>query len=255
MEQSLNMFDLVFIGLVGILAFIGLTRGAIRETFSIINICLSAAITVLMRPLVSSILIEKIKLQVIADIISNSIIFTISLVVISLICSGTLKTLSDKIPIYINQPFGFILGFLKGYLIMSVVIITMFSIYEVPINGSAENVLPDFITHAKTYNIVKKGANFIKPISDKLFENSLKSTDSLKNLINRDGSLEESNQETSKPNKSEDEAININNRFDREYQQTAEQQKIDDFGYPKKQIRKKNGLVEIFADDEDLVIE
>jgi uncharacterized membrane protein required for colicin V production len=254
MEQSLNMFDLVFVGLVGILAFIGLTRGVIREAFSIINICLAAAITVLMRPIISGMLIEKVKLQVVADIISNSIVFTISLVTISLICSGMLKTLSDKLPIYINQPFGFILGFFKGYLIMSAVIITMFSIYEVPSSEQGTAMLPTFITNAKTYNIVKKGADFISPIADKLFENSITSTDSFKDIIQKDSS-KESDKKTSEPSKTENKAINFNNRFDREYQQSLEQQKLDNFGYPKKQIRKKNGLVEIFADDEDLIIE
>lgn len=251
MEQSLNMFDLIFIGLVGILALIGLTRGIIREAFSIINISLSAAIAVMARPLISGILIDKVKLQVVADVISNSIVFTISLVLISLACSGMIKTLSSKVPLYINQPFGFVLGFLKGYLIMSVVVITMFSIYEIPAGGS-DGVLPPFIINAKTYNFVKKGADFIRPLADKLFENSLKSTDPLKNLIKR-----EAIKKDSEPEKSNDATKGTNNRFDREYQinDGGEQIELKDIGYDRKQIRKMNGLIEIFTDDPDLVVE
>ncbi|MFC1659201.1 CvpA family protein [Pseudomonadota bacterium] len=227
MEQSFNIFDIIFLSLIGVFSLIGLLRGFVKETFSIINLILAALITVYTRPMITALLIEKVKIPIIADTISSAVVFTTTIVVISLITSNLSKAISELVPGYVNNPIGLLFGFLKAYLIMAIVVVTMFSVYEVDEWGNGEEKLPSIVLDARTYNFVKYGANLIRPLMDKTLERKMLEQEDAIGDILEDETIQEKGEEVGKK---------------------VIRKKLEDKGYTDDQIDKMELLIDVVTD-------
>lgn len=227
MESSFNIFDIVFFSLVGLFSLIGLLRGFVRETFSIVNWIIAGLVAVYTRPILSALILKKVKIEIVADTISNSIAFTTTLIVVSLLTANLSKLTSEKVPVYINNPVGLLFGFLKAYLIMAVVVVTMFSIFEVDEYGNNEEDLPAIVKNAKTYPFVKFGANLARPSTDKFFKEEIPTKDDMINRLLENEAVQKKGVEL---------GINIIKK------------KLEDKGYTDDQINKMDMLIDVVAD-------
>lgn len=224
----LTFFDFGVLGLTFFFILLGLLRGFVREVFSIINWIAASIATIYLRPVISGMILEKINIPIVADLISNSFLFTTTLIIVSIITSNIARIFRNSVPGPVNVTLGAGFGMVKGYLLSALIFATVFNIY----GGSdlSERVGPEWLQSSQTYRPLSLGAHVIKPLTDALFgsfsENRTGTEDKGKIL----DLIEKKDEVETKSNSSEG---------------TTLKEKI---GYPKDQIKKMDRLLNTISD-------
>jgi membrane protein required for colicin V production len=163
--MELTLFDFIIFGILGFFALIGLMRGFVKEIFSIANWIIASIITIYLRPIITGLILTKINIPIVADLISNSFLFTTALILVSIITSNISKGISGIFPTPINVFFGLIFGFFKGYLISALIFSIIISIY------GENKEKPLWFEESKLYQPLSIGSNFVEPFTNSLFGN------------------------------------------------------------------------------------
>ena len=135
--MDLSNFDIFIVVLFLFCTVIGLMRGFIRELFSLSNWVLSFYLLTLLKPFFLGYFSELIKIPFLADIILNISIFTIVLIVLSIISRYIAELIKKIMPYNLDMVLGFLFGAIKAY----VILILITSTIEVLYNGEEPEIL------------------------------------------------------------------------------------------------------------------
>jgi len=179
----------------------------------------------------------KINIPIIADLISNSFLFTTTLIFISIITSNIAKVIGNKFPSSINVSFGLIFGTLKGYMLSALAFSIIMNVY-----GSSKNE-PEWFSSSKSYQPLLIGSDIIKPFTDSLFGSlSEKKSDDDKKPKN------EINNFIKKLEKTKDNLKYLERATEDAAIEEQIEEVIEDEGYKKDQIKKMDRLINSITD-------
>ena len=120
MSTFLGQADQFFVGIILIFGFIGVIRGFLKELTSIFNWVATCYLTSLIKPFVLAYL--NIKIPFFGDLIVNSILFVVLIIVVSIVSNLLVLFFKEYINGEINSILGLIFGCLKGYLIVLLIL-------------------------------------------------------------------------------------------------------------------------------------
>lgn len=135
--EFLSQFDCILIGVVLFFGLIGLIRGFIKEVCSIINWVTTFYLTAFLKPILLDIF--KINIPFLGDLIVNSVLFVVIIIIISLITKQISFIFKKLINTEINLVLGFCFGFIKGSLIILLLLSTCSILYKDKKNQFLEN--------------------------------------------------------------------------------------------------------------------
>ncbi|MDR1494951.1 MAG: CvpA family protein [Rickettsiales bacterium] len=124
--------DLCVVLILLFLSLIGLIRGFLKETVSILNWFGSFYFTSLAKPIAVSLLRNRITTPFLLDIVSNAVLFVFFVILLSLINNYIVSKIGEFIPTSVNRSLGFAFGLLKGVLISMIVLASINILYRSP---------------------------------------------------------------------------------------------------------------------------
>lgn len=229
MSETLNLFDLIFIGFGILFIFIAFLRGFVKEIFALLNWILALVLSHLLTPYAAKFFASYSASKLVIDIFSRIGIFIIVFLVTAISTNSLCKALKEKMPKFLDRSLGVLYGIGKTLLIFGFIYSLIVNVYGSLIGKTSEEKtvrLPIWLTEAKCHNILKITGTALDPLVKAVFEAIMKNFDQVapqqKNL-----------------DKKIDEVIE--NKTDSEQLEEV----IDDYGYRKKDIEKMNRLIEI----------
>jgi len=194
MDVNENLFDIIFLTIVLVLGLLAFLRGFIREIFSVLNWILAIFLTYALSPVIMMFIDDNSLSSLIIGLISQTILFTVSLIIISIFTSKISRPLSDRMPFLINQPLGLAFGIGKAYLMVALIFSIITTIYsydilELPQSSKQVEgrVGPDWLQNSISYEILEVGAEFLQPVVDVAINSikmsALKSKDGMSDQI------------------------------------------------------------------------
>jgi membrane protein required for colicin V production len=112
------------------LSAVGLIRGFLKEVTSIINWFGSFYLTSKIKPSLTPLLQDKIKIPFLLDVVVNIILFATLTIALSIIGNYLISAIKKIVPTSTNSSLGFLFGFLKGILISGVTISFLSIVYQ-----------------------------------------------------------------------------------------------------------------------------
>ncbi len=171
------ILDLVFVVFTLIFILTAFLRGFVKEIFLLFNWVTALLMSYFLAPLVSSLFkSSSIKGLVIYTVI-GSVIFIATLIITSLSTSGLVKSLRSITPSSIDKSLGIFYGIIKTLLIFGVlyaVILNLFSAFLGTDKNSSIKESPDWLTNAKSYNIIRYSGELVDPIVESFFNSTYK---------------------------------------------------------------------------------
>lgn len=225
--MALTGFDYLILLIMAFFTLLGLIRGFIGELSSLINWIGSSIITIFLQPSLNSIIYEKVHNSTLSNFLSGSIIFTISIIMLSIITTKLDNKINTKFPYSVNITLGTFFGFIKGFLISSMIFLIILKLFgDTPdINKKTG---PEWIKNSKTYNILTFGLYIISPFTDSFFDK-----------MKQEYIIPEKNKDNNKM-KIEEKTNDVN-----DLKKIRNIKDIDKEGYKKEQIKRLSRLIEI----------
>lgn len=237
-KVTLTGLDYLILSIMLFFTLLGFVRGFIGELFSLISWVSASFITIIFQPSLSSIIFEKVDNHTISSFLGGGIIFVISIIMISIITTKLGGKITTKFPYSVNATLGTFFGFIKGFLISSLIFLMIVKLFV----GDLEELNNDdklgWIKNARTYNMLNFGAYFISPISNTLFNKIEEkySTTYIKNVDQENNKLQRYKEQNNLIEKQD----NINEKQQEIYNNKEE----NSSGYKKEQIEKLDYLIE-----------
>ena len=136
MSETINLFDLAFLGFTILFVITGFFRGFIREIASLLIWIVSAAATYFLAPYAADLLLKYSDSKVAAYVSSRILIFIFIFFTLSLAISDYVKDLKEKIPSSFNRSFGVLFGVFKSVLIFSLIYAAVVNVNAIVISKS-----------------------------------------------------------------------------------------------------------------------
>ena len=242
MSATLNMFDLIFLGLTLIFIVVAFFRGFVKEIFAITNWILSFTICYFLSPFITDFLASKYGNKLAIDVAVKFFVFTVAFITIALSTSSMADAMKEKLPSYMDRSLGVLYALLKTFIVLGFVYSLTLNLYSYLIGAKDEHApkqdVPTWLQDAKLYNIARIGGGLMDPIVKLLL--SLESENINEMLPNLDA-ISGGNGikfDSEKP----EEADKI---LDEKPNENAPKENENDMGYNKKDIEKMNRLMEI----------
>lgn len=187
--MNLENFDIFILLLFSCCGVLGLIRGFIKEILSIINWILSFYIVSILKPIFLDNVSELIKIPFLSDIILNLVIFALTMIILSIISRFVSTTLRKIVPYDVNAIFGFVIGIIKAFIILFLVVSTVRIVH----NNDNPKVLQDSIFNQLFFrnDIINEKikillGDFISEKKDKIKTESIENIeDRYKDVINK----------------------------------------------------------------------
>jgi membrane protein required for colicin V production len=146
--------DIVVAVVLLISGVIGLFRGFVKETLTIAGWIGAILITLYGYPFVSPLLASFITDNFVANIITASVLFLVSLILLTILTHMIANRVQGSMLSHLDRALGFVFGLARGLLLVAIIYL-----------GGAwflgEDKLPDQITEAKSLPFVKMSADFL----------------------------------------------------------------------------------------------
>ena len=153
--QNFSNIDIIFLCFLFANALLSLSKGFVLSFLSFLKWIFALIATKFFLPLLSSYTKHLIDSELTHDIIFGSLIFLISIFLIILISKGLKKTISLTGFGSVDNCFGFIFGFLKGYVYFIIIFSFINFFYPYKIWKSSFNT-------GKFFNSIILGQNFLE---------------------------------------------------------------------------------------------
>jgi len=169
------MFDIVFVFVLSLFSLLSFLKGFVRSAFSFINWILSLVISYFATPLIVPLFAGKYPEIVLYPIIAT-ILFIVSIIIFGIVTAAISRGFLNVIPEFIDKSFGFLFGFVKGYIIMALFFAILTTVYASDLISDSEKsakdgrVGPDWLVEAKSYSILQIGADMLQPLIDKVMD-------------------------------------------------------------------------------------
>jgi membrane protein required for colicin V production len=158
-ETSLNLFDLIVVGVVGLSALLSFFRGLVREVLSLGAWVGASIITLYAFPHVAEWMQPHVNNTMISSGLAALGTFMLSLIIISLFNSLLLKYVKTGADVgLLDNGLGLAFGAARGVLLISVAYFILTVVMR-------EEDYPDWITHSLTRPYVEKSAAWIARIA------------------------------------------------------------------------------------------
>lgn len=245
--MDLTVFDYLIFGIMIFFMLLGLLRGFIRELSSLINWIGSGLLTVLLRPIINTLMSSKISNPVISNMISSTVIFIITIIGLSILTSHLAKIINTKFPSSINITLGLAFGFTKGFLISSFIFATILNLFGDTDNLSLKSG-PKWLQDSQTYRPLSFGAYVILPFTDSILgqiKEKYSATES------KEEKKDELDNKIDSMRRYKDNYDTINDLLDKKEKLKQKEdsknniEKKDEGGYKKDQMDKLNHLIDI----------
>lgn len=195
--MELTLFDYIIFFIIGFFSILGLARGFIGELSSLISWVGAILITMLLNPYLSAIIYAKLNSEVFSNLSSGGIIFTVSIILLSIITSRIDQKITTKIPTSINITLGAFFGLIKGILISTIIFLIIVELF-----GNTEKLLgkkaPKWLQSSKTYKLLLFSAETISPFTDSFFNTLGKNYNNMDVNIDKNKDISKENKETEK---------------------------------------------------------
>ncbi|MDR2777228.1 MAG: CvpA family protein, partial [Rickettsiales bacterium] len=168
------------------LSMVGLARGFLKETVSILNWFGSFYFTSLAKPAVVGLLRSRITTPFLLDIVSNAALFVFFVIGLSLLNSYIVSKIGQFIPSSLNRILGLAFGLLKGTLVSMTILASINILYRSP-DVNDPNWLQDSVAYR--YFNTPGGSTFVG-ILERIFGD----------LIREENSAERATDETPEKN-------------------------------------------------------
>ena len=156
--NNLNTADFVIMIIILIAMLFGYLRGFIREFFSLFSIFFSGYLSIYFYPNISLFLTKFIKMGIINDIVSLSVLFFFIYSCFGILIRAIAKKINSTSLEIFDKNFGILFGFLKAMVIFSILnIILIITIWK-------ENY-PKWALEAKSFNMISYSSEFILKIA------------------------------------------------------------------------------------------
>ena len=195
--MELTLFDYIIFFIIGFFSILGLARGFIGELSSLISWVGAILITMLLNPYLSAIIYAKLNSEVFSNLSSGGIIFTVSIILLSIITSRIDQKITTKIPTSINITLGAFFGLIKGILISTIIFLIIVELF-----GNTEKLLgkkaPKWLQSSKTYKLLLFSAETISPFTDSFFNTLGKNYNNMDVNIDKNKDISKENKKTEK---------------------------------------------------------
>lgn len=195
--MELTLFDYIIFFIIGFFSILGLARGFIGELSSLISWVGAILITMLLNPYLSAIIYAKLNSEVFSNLSSGGIIFTVSIILLSIITSKIDQKITTKIPTSINITLGAFFGLIKGILISTIIFLIIVELF-----GNTEKLLgkkaPKWLQSSKTYKLLLFSAETISPFTDSFFNKLGENYNNMDVNIDKDKEVSKENKEIEK---------------------------------------------------------
>ena len=159
---------------------LGTFRGLIKELASLLSWIVSIFFAILLRPCLNIVLAPKISNYIILNFISLFVIFTVFIILTSILFFYVSDLINKNIPLTLNLTFGCIFGLIKGFFISSLLCLTIISIYG-DINDLSIKNKPHILQKSIFYNKFSLGIYLMSPIVKTIVNDIIKTN--IDNLI------------------------------------------------------------------------
>jgi membrane protein required for colicin V production len=192
LESNLDVF---LISVLLLTSLIGLIRGFLKEIASIVGWFGSMYLTSVLKPYAIMLFPQDFRFPFLIDIITNSALFITLMISLSIISKMAIDKLKSFIPLSVNSGLGFLFGFFKGVLIISLVLTCLNVVYK--------DKKPDFLSKSIINKIVDKNAETFTKVINSLLGNFIK-----ENIADTEKNNEEKDIETT-PKRDDNPAVDM----------------------------------------------
>ncbi|MDI6703873.1 MAG: CvpA family protein [bacterium] len=147
----MNLFDAIFLIILGLSIVLSLFRGIIREVFPVLSIIVGIVIASRNYVVIGIVLQRFVSNSNLAKIIGFSIVFLVVYVIISLIGLLTGRLIRSLSLGWVDRVGGLIFGMIKGFLIIGVIVMV---ISAFPVGGT-KKLLDDSFFVPYTFHFIK----------------------------------------------------------------------------------------------------
>ena len=277
MPADYNVVDIVFITSALIIIAIASFRGLIKEVFSLINWATAFVASYLLSGIVAKIFSQYSTLNItIIQFIASSAIFIIVFLVMIFSTSGLVKEITSAFPPALNNFLGVIFGAFKTLLIFGLLYATYLTVSQIATGHKINaNKTPAIISSAKTGSIIKYSGELLQPmvygfigsIYNKqvgLLQQEAKGASEIINLLQNNYDLDEMQnqlnsqegdvnldsyqknlQELQQKLNSSQDAPELANQPTQQPAQNPDNKPIEEKGYKKQEILKKDYIIKI----------
>lgn len=251
MIASLSIIDLVVLVITSIFVITAILRGFVGEIFSIFNLVATILAVIYIPPIIKPYVSGLGGNEMVIDIILNSAIFILSGIAFKIMTSGLRRSASFLMPAPIDYPLGVAFAIAKSFLIFGIIFSLAINIYSSILKQSKIVVLtnlPSWFDQSKSSGMIKFSGQILDPYVDqfltKNFGNVSKAID--QDLLNE--KINDISKETGYDIPDIDlEKIDSENLNLEKLDSKNVKEKIEDFGYDKKNLEKLNRLIEIIS--------
>jgi membrane protein required for colicin V production len=169
--MEFTYFDYFVLTIIIFFAVLGALRGFMKELFSIIDWVISSFLTVLITPPINTIVSQKISNPFVAKAISGFLVFIILIIGISIVTMKITNIVSSQISKSIDINLGIAFGIIKGFLISSLIFISILSIFG-DIDDLSVKTGPEWIQKSSTYRPLSFGGYVLSPFVNSIIGNA-----------------------------------------------------------------------------------
>ncbi len=278
MTTTFNIFDLIFAVGSFIFILVAFFRGFVKELFALFNWIIAISLSYLLAPYAAKFVETYSHNKLIVSVASGSMVFVVIFIIVVFSTRGLAHDWKEKMPENLDRILGVFYGAFKTLLIFGLFYSITINFYSILLGNAKEKVsasdlerhreasdvskneaekpsefkkghdlksheqdLPNWLTQAKCFSIVKFAGNAVEPLVSRAIDGTTKNLlDEIKPVkINLDDKIEEV---------IEDEASSVENNVGGSAGALSEKksgEKSEDTGYSKKEIEKMNRLIEI----------
>ncbi len=247
MSTTFNMFDIIFFVLSFIFILVAFFRGFVKEIFALLNWLITVALAYLLTPYAAKFIEHYSSNKLVVNVASSAIVFILIFIAIFFATRNLAHDWKEKMPENLDRFLGLLFGVVKSLLIFGLFYAVTANFYSL-LNGKEEKTkkekteqLPEWLTQARCYHVVRASGKFMQPVISKALDNmtdKLLDADDLpkKKLDDKiDEIIDEKDDK-----KGADEAGALSDKAEQKVDE-----KYNDTGYSKKEIEKMNRLIEI----------
>ena len=161
-----TMLDIGVIALLLISALLAYARGLVHEVLSVAGWIGAIFATIYGFPYLKPYARELTTINILADLGAGTVIFVVSLVLLSLFTRAISKRVKDSGLNAVDRSLGFLFGLLRGALVVVVAYIGL----ELVI---AKDEQPEWVLHARSMELVDPGAALLKSLIPKNFSGAV----------------------------------------------------------------------------------
>ena len=271
MATTFNIFDLIFAVGSFIFILVAFFRGFVKELFALLNWVITISLSYLLAPYAAKFVESYSHNKLIINVASGSMVFVVIFIIVVFSTRGLAHDWKEKMPENIDRILGIFYGVFKSLLIFGLfysITLNFYSILlgdanktEAQISESSdksaekktsktkkenlEQDLPNWLTQAKCFAIVKFAGDVINPLVSKAIDGTTKNLlDEIKpEKIDLNDKIDEVI-DNEKKGLGDDVGGSAGALAEKKSVEKASE-KSEDTGYSKKEIEKMNRLIEI----------